>query len=247
MGYIIRAIRADEWRPLRELRLTALADPVAPVAFNETYAHASAYEELVWRERAERSAAEDGITTFIGIEDPEDPAGGERPEDAAGPGDASGGRWVGMIVASLESDQPVPTVHLMSVYLRPEHRGTGLARGLFEAAIGWAWQRPVPRIERVRLWVHQGNPRAEAFYRKLGFARTGAMVPDPKAPSETEWEMALPRPVRLDGTAGFAAGAVTVEGPAVSAPGRGSASGSAPAPGSASEPASAGPEPRPGR
>ncbi|MFC0602687.1 GNAT family N-acetyltransferase [Streptomyces palmae] len=241
MGYTIRAIQADEWQPLRELRLAALADPVARVAFNETYANAAAYEERVWRERAERSAAGDGITTFIGIADRKG-----SPADATAAEGQAAGRWVGMIIALVEPAEPASTVDLVSVYLLPEHRGTGLARGLFEAAIGWAWERPSPRIERVRLWVHEENPRAEAFYRKLGFARTGAMMPDPKAPSAMEVEMALPRPVPGEGTAGT--GIEASNGRAgVSGPGRGSASGNAPAPGSASGPASAGPEPGPGR
>src|SRR5690606_37915167 len=37
MTYRIRTVRAEEWELLRELRLAALADPAASVAFNETY------------------------------------------------------------------------------------------------------------------------------------------------------------------------------------------------------------------
>src|SRR4051794_16762229 len=40
MDYVIRAVRAGEWRLAKELRLAALQDPAAPVAFLETYEQA---------------------------------------------------------------------------------------------------------------------------------------------------------------------------------------------------------------
>ena len=39
-SYVIRSVRADEWRAAKELRLVALRDPVAQVAFLETYEEA---------------------------------------------------------------------------------------------------------------------------------------------------------------------------------------------------------------
>ncbi|WP_431043562.1 GNAT family N-acetyltransferase [Streptomyces sp. P1-3] len=185
MGYQVRTIKADEWQQVKELRLTALADPIAPVAFHETWHNASNYADDVWRVRTERSAAGTDMTTYIG--------------------ETAEGTWAGMVVVLVEpSGQGEPkgedasldldTAHLVAVYMRPEHRGTGLARQLFDAAIRWSWELESPRIERVRLWVHEDNVRAEGFYRKLGFVRTSASAPDPKAPSRTEFEMALPRP-----------------------------------------------------
>lgn len=41
MAYVIRPVKAAEWQRLRELRLAALADPVARVAFNETLEEAA--------------------------------------------------------------------------------------------------------------------------------------------------------------------------------------------------------------
>ncbi|MEU9489016.1 GNAT family N-acetyltransferase [Streptomyces decoyicus] len=76
---------------------------------------------------------------------------------------------------------------------RPEHRGTGLARELCEAAIGWSWDLGKPVVERVRLWVHEENLRAEAFYRALGFVATGLTLADPKNSGAVEREMALTR------------------------------------------------------
>jgi GNAT superfamily N-acetyltransferase len=44
---------------------------------------------------------------------------------------------------------------------------------LFAAALEWA--RGVG-VERVRLFVHEGNGRAAAFYRRVGFVSSGVTV-----------------------------------------------------------------------
>ncbi|MFP3991526.1 GNAT family N-acetyltransferase, partial [Streptomyces sp. E11-3] len=82
--------------------------------------------------------------------------------------------------------------HLVGVFVRPEHRGTGVLGALFEAAVGWAWS--LAELDRVRLYVHEDNGRAQAAYRKLGFVRTGEVIPMKGDPSAKEWEMELRRP-----------------------------------------------------
>ncbi|MFI0785021.1 GNAT family N-acetyltransferase [Streptomyces lydicus] len=173
MGYVIRAVRADEWEQLKELRLAALADPVARVAFNETLAGAAGQTDGFWQERAARGGVEEGAITFIG--------------------EAGDGSWGGMVVVLVEGNGEVPQTHLFGVYVRPEHRGTGLAQELFGAAIRWSWGIAEPVVERVRLWVHEANGQAEAFYRRLGFVATGRTVADPKNAAAVEREMALGR------------------------------------------------------
>ena len=54
-------------------------------------------------------------------------------------------------------------------------------------------ERLVHRDARVRLWVHEENARAEAFYRGLGFSATGRTMADPKDSAASEREMALRR------------------------------------------------------
>ncbi|MDX6327740.1 MAG: hypothetical protein QOI83_123, partial [Streptomycetaceae bacterium] len=49
------------------------------------------------------------------------------------------------------------------------------------------------RADRVQLWVHERNPRAEGFYRRVGFVRTGKTMAFPLDESQTEYEMALAR------------------------------------------------------
>ena len=57
---------------------------------------------------------------------------------------------------------------LWGLYVASGHHGSGLARALAEQALG---DGPA------ELWVFDGNPRAEAFYRKLGFERDGVEAP----------------------------------------------------------------------
>ncbi|MGW2416579.1 GNAT family N-acetyltransferase [Streptomyces tubercidicus] len=173
MGYVIRQVKAGEWERLKELRLAALADPVARVAFNETFEEAVGRPDALWRQRAARSAEGHSVVTFIG--------------------EAADGGWGGMVVALVETDEEAPQTHVVGVYVRPEHRGTGLAGELLRAAIAWSWSRAEPVVERVRLWVHEENARAEAFYRRLGFLATGRSMADPKDSAAREREMALRR------------------------------------------------------
>lgn len=55
---------------------------------------------------------------------------------------------------------------LEGIYLLAEAHGSGLGQALLDAVIGDA-----PAF----LWVAEGNPRAEAFYRRNGFERDGAV------------------------------------------------------------------------
>lgn len=172
MGYKIRAVRAEDWELLRELRLAGLADPVASVAFNETYQSAAAQNDEFWRRRAAQGVQGMLAETFIG-EDTED-----------------SGRWAGCVTVLDEGE----SAHVAGVYVRPVHRGTGLAEGLFRAAEEWACERPY--VMRMLLHVHENNPRAEAFYRKVGYVRSGGFVSDPKAPVLREYEMVRELPFR---------------------------------------------------
>ena len=56
MDPVIRSIRADEWPAVKELRLAGLRDPVAHLAFLETYEEAVAKPDGFWRERAAGAA-----------------------------------------------------------------------------------------------------------------------------------------------------------------------------------------------
>ena len=55
-SYVIRSVRAEEWRPRRSFGSLALQDPVAHLAFLETYEEAVARPDSFWQERAAGAA-----------------------------------------------------------------------------------------------------------------------------------------------------------------------------------------------
>jgi len=180
MNHVIRATTTEDWQHVKGLRLDALRDPVANIAFLDTYEDAAARPDSLWQERAAGSRGEMIAQQFIA----ERPDGGLDGSvtvliERAGGQDVLGG--------SVEADQ----AHLVGVFVRPDQRGTGLARALFDAAIAFAHELDEPKVSRVRLFVHQDNGRAEAFYQKLGFARSGHTIPVPGDESSVEHELVL--------------------------------------------------------
>ncbi|MGX1887693.1 GNAT family N-acetyltransferase [Streptomyces sp. NPDC055287] len=183
MDCVIRPVRAGEWARVKELRLVALRDPLAAIAFLETYEKAAAEPDSFWEERTDRAAEGGGVRQFVA--------------------EAVDGRWVGSVSALVEragSEQVfggaplVDQVHVVGVYVRPEARGTAVAQELFRAALEWSWGLTEPRVERVRLYVHERNGRAEALYGKAGFARSGVTVAVAEDPGAKEYEMVTVRP-----------------------------------------------------
>ncbi len=159
-GYVVRRVGADEWPQARALRLEALADPAAPVAFLETLERASARPGDFWRLRTRHAAQGEEAVQVVAVA-------------------RDGGRWVGTVTCLLEEPGSGDVagdaverrqVHLVAVYVSPEHRGRGVLGRLVDEALAWARWRGAGRA---RLFVHVDNPRAQAAYRRLGFVLTG--------------------------------------------------------------------------
>ncbi|CCK29125.1 acetyltransferase [Streptomyces davaonensis JCM 4913] len=176
--YVVRSVRADEWPAVRELRLAALRDPAASIAFLETYENAVARPDSYWKERTERAAEGADQAQQIVAEGPD-------------------GAWVGSLTVLVEeagttdwAGFPVERRqgHLVGVFMRPEHRGCGLTELLFDEALEWSWRQG---LERVRLIVHEENGRAQAFYRRMGFAPSGVTVPLESQPGALEHEFVM--------------------------------------------------------
>ncbi|WP_203350408.1 GNAT family N-acetyltransferase [Streptomyces sp. S-9] len=181
MSYKVRSLHAHEWPRAKALRLEALRDPVASIAFMETYESAAAEPDSFWQGRAEHSAAG---------------ASGAQQIIAEGPD----GEWVGTVTVLMEeagstdwAGLPVERLqgHLVGVYVQPGHRGIGLTEVLFDAGLEWAWARGA---ERVRLLVHEDNARALRAYRRAGFTETGVTTTLGPDPGERELELAVERP-----------------------------------------------------
>ncbi|MGX1270913.1 GNAT family N-acetyltransferase [Streptomyces phaeoluteigriseus] len=181
MSYLIRSVRAEEWPAARELRLLALRDPVAHLAFLETYEEALAKPDSFWRERT--ASAADGV--------------GEAQQIIA---EGPDGEWVATLTVLVEeagtkdwAGFPVEQRqgHVVGVFVRDEYRGIGLTEVLFDAGLEWAWSRG---LDRVRLIVHEDNGRARTFYRRAGFLPSGVVVPLAEDSDGRELEYVLERP-----------------------------------------------------
>ncbi len=164
----MRSVRAEEWPLARQLRLDALQDPAAPVAFLDSYEAAVARPDAFWQDRTAAAAEGGDVRQFVA----------ESPE----------GEWVGTVTVLIERPEDdvrfgepagVNQGHLVGVFVRPEVRGAGVTDALFRVAVDWAWSLSAPRLERVRLYVHENNPRAAAFYRRFGFVPSGQRMPVP--------------------------------------------------------------------
>ena len=161
--YEIRPVRAHEWREIRALRLSALADEAAAIAFLESPEGAAARPDEFWQDRARGSSVDAGeealARQFVATS-----------ED---------GTWVGTAVALVEEvgqrDYAGSVIDrrggaVVGVYLRPEHRGHGVMEDLLDALTAWLQSRGLPRA---RLNVHADNARARRLYEKAGFRATG--------------------------------------------------------------------------
>ncbi|KPC79644.1 MULTISPECIES: GNAT family N-acetyltransferase [Streptomyces] len=182
MDYVVRAVRAGEWRRAREIRLVALRDPAAPIAFLETYEQALTKPDVFWQERTAGAAAGDHSRQFIA--------------------EASDGQWAGTVTVLVErpAGEPgfgeaaeVDQAHLVGVFVRPGHRGRGVVDALFREAIDWSWSVAGPPLRRVRLYVHERNGRAAASYRRIGFVPTGRTLPMEGDPAALELEFEIRR------------------------------------------------------
>ena len=158
---VIRPTREDDWQALRELRLEMLRD--TPIAFADTFERAQGYNELEWRIRARRGEATDQ-TLIVAIE---------------------GERWVGTMGCYVPDATTGPL--LIGVYVTPDRRGeqAGVTLALLGEIERWAAERS----DRLRLEVHEDNPRARRFYEKLGFEYTGHRRPYELEPGGMELEM----------------------------------------------------------
>jgi GNAT superfamily N-acetyltransferase len=157
-------VRADEWEQVRELRLEALGDRDAAMAFFDTRESAQANTDEFWMRRATDAASGDGAAQFVGID---------------------GTAWVASATALVREPGSLDhlaravrrrRVDVVGVYVRPSHRGTGLIDALFQRVAAWAGERGIGQLI---LDVHVENARARAAYRRVGFVETGTTFTGP--------------------------------------------------------------------
>jgi ribosomal protein S18 acetylase RimI-like enzyme len=158
---VIEQISAENLLAFKAVRLRALQD--SPSAFGSTYARESQFPDAEWLKRAERWSGDTGVG-YLAMEL-------QIPCGIAG--------------AFLDEHNPAQ-VHLISMWVAPTHRRTGLGRALVGAVQAWARMRGGHTLQ---LMVTSNNFAAIEFYKRIGFSMTGRTEPYPNDPALIEYEM----------------------------------------------------------
>ena len=157
---MIRHATSPDWAVVRAVRLQALAD--APTAFASRWEDERDRPESAWRERLASPTA----ATFIAVDDP----------DAVG------------IVAVFLLPEDDTRTHLVSMWVAPDRRGTGIATKMIDRVLGWSRDHGAQMVE---LWVTETNEPARRLYRSSRFVESGKRQPLPSDPSIEEIQMTL--------------------------------------------------------
>lgn len=146
----VRRVKRNEWEQIKAIRLEMLED--TPEAYITTLPEAVGFDDSVWIERAEKGSTGTSQATMLGFD---------------------GGIPVAMAVGLRKTQGRRDVLVLVSVYVSPGHRGTSLATDLIAETESWGigWQAPL-----ATLWVAEENPRARAFYHRIGYRPTGDRI-----------------------------------------------------------------------
>ncbi len=163
---VVRRLGPSDWALLRDVRLRALSD--APYAFGSTFEEESQRGDAWWKSSVERFEWHEGVTLawFVAEE---------------------GDELVG-IVAGLPPNDEEDCPEIISMWVDPRRRGSGIADRLLTAAVDWAIQEGAQTIS---LGVADGNERARRFYQRAGFVATGRSEPLRSNPSVRTRELRL--------------------------------------------------------
>jgi ribosomal protein S18 acetylase RimI-like enzyme len=145
-------------------RLKALQD--APIAFGSTYKTESQLSDDDWLRRA-AAWKSDTSTAYLAINNNE---------------------TCGIVAGFVDENDPLK-VHLVSMWVEPSHRRTGVGGALVCAVCVWAQARGARTL---LLTVTSSNLGAIEFYRRNGFSMTGNTEPYPNDADLIEYEMARP-------------------------------------------------------
>ncbi len=142
----VRAVTVDDWPQLRAIRLEALAD--TPSAYSTTYSEAVAFPDSLWIERTEASVAGVDQMTVLGVD---------------------GDRAVSLAIGLLREQHDALVTVVVSVYISPSVRGTGVGDRMFPLIHSWG---EAHGSAQASLWVEESNARAIGFYERLGYTMT---------------------------------------------------------------------------
>jgi len=159
----IRRVEPGDGLRLKRVRLAALED--SPDAFSSTNAAEAARSDEEWAARAQAgSAGVARITLF-----------------------AEGAQGVVGLIGGYRATDSSATVELVSMWVDPSARRSGVGRALVEAVLDWARET---EASEVALGVMESNPAATQLYSATGFIPTGTATPLASNPSLLEVRMA---------------------------------------------------------
>jgi ribosomal protein S18 acetylase RimI-like enzyme len=159
--FVLEAITPRNAQTFKSVRLQALKD--SPLAFGSTYARESQLSDADWSRRAGEWTSPRAVGYLA----------------------TYAGEACGICAAFLAEDDP-RVAHLVSMWVAPQFRRSGLGRTLVEAIQSWAKTKGA---QSVRLTVTHCNAAAIQFYKRLGFRMTGKTEPYPNDPALFEYEM----------------------------------------------------------
>lgn len=158
----VRRIRRDDAVRFKSIRLAALAD--APTAFAATFAEEAAYPPSRWVDAACDRSSGDTDASFLALV-----------------GDTAVG-----LVGVFRPDADDEVMQLVSMWVEPTHRGSGVAEQLVDHVLDFVTAAGGSAVE---LWVTVGNDRARRFYERMGFEPLDDFAPLPSDPCKDEQRM----------------------------------------------------------
>jgi GNAT superfamily N-acetyltransferase len=160
----IRELERREWALFRELRLRSLAD--SPDAFARRFVDEQAQPDAHWIRLTESVTIPGGQVMLVAEED---------------------GRPLGLAFGLLDKERP-QIGHVGGMWVDPGARGKGAGQVLLSAAVDWARSREIDRLE---LWVTEGNHFATRLYERAGFTDSGRRDVLPSNPTLRTIQMIL--------------------------------------------------------
>lgn len=163
-GTIIRRVTLADTDQLKTIRLRAVRQD--PDAFESTLASQEAQPDEAWQAWAGASASGNDQVLFFA----------EKKSVVVG------------LAGAFRSEDNPRTMILISMWVEPAARRSGVGRALVRSVVRWA---AAADADEVSLWVVEGNEAALAAYRRCGFEMTGETKPLAGRPDRIEHRMSL--------------------------------------------------------
>jgi ribosomal protein S18 acetylase RimI-like enzyme len=157
----LERITPGRFSDYKEIRLRALLD--SPIAFGSTYTSASQLSDADWLKRA-TDLSSDRSVGYLAMER---------------------GIACGVAAAFLDECDPLKA-HLISMWVAPSYRRSGIGRLLIDAIDTWVRAQGAHTL---LLAVTSSNNSAIEFYKRNGFSMTGNTEPYPNDPTLIEFQM----------------------------------------------------------